>query len=259
MKTVTMELSQELADGLSEILLEKLKGVSKRVPVDFDGRYQKVMNLFRFCPMRDRNAILSPLNPLPKDISWETLIGFDPYSTLDVVPSLKHVLLLVMVVPFLLLADGKGSSVWQVCTITGESTKADWRVECVGGVNATFRKYWLVKFPQSIWLYISILTNNWWHLNLAFFTLRETRTTKIELWNYWKAATCSCQIPSPTNVAVLQKTKRWKWFYSFYLVAFDAGNGKVLGPFQLLCLLQWTYFLFSPFGKIARFPASAAM
>ncbi len=46
-----------------------------------------VVNLFRFCPILDRNAILSPLDPLPRDSNWETFIGFDPYSTLHVVPS----------------------------------------------------------------------------------------------------------------------------------------------------------------------------
>ena len=55
---------------LTEDLLRRLKDVSKKVPIDYDEQYQKAVNLFRYCPILDANAILSPLNPLPKNTPW---------------------------------------------------------------------------------------------------------------------------------------------------------------------------------------------
>jgi hypothetical protein len=68
-------------------LLKRLKEVSKNVPHDFDERYHKSVNLYRYCPILDGNGILSPLNPLPMNANWEQLIGFDPYATLAISPS----------------------------------------------------------------------------------------------------------------------------------------------------------------------------
>ncbi len=69
-----------------EDLLRRLKDVSKKVPIDYDEQYQKAVNIFRNCPIIDSNGILSRLNPMPKNIPWQKLIGFDPYSVLRFLP-----------------------------------------------------------------------------------------------------------------------------------------------------------------------------
>jgi len=71
----------------TDILLTRLKEVSKKVPNDYEEQYKRSVNLFRFCPILDGNGILSPLNPLPDNSSWHELIGFDPYTTLSISPS----------------------------------------------------------------------------------------------------------------------------------------------------------------------------